>query len=62
MISLYRKGNTHVIRGTLCQMQQFDVNELEWAQSEGWLTDPKMIAELEKPKAKAKSPKKSKGE
>jgi hypothetical protein len=40
MISLYKEGNTHIIRDVSCELRQFDVNDLEYALSQGYKTSP----------------------
>ena len=47
MITLYKKGNTHIVRDIICELRQFKVNELEYALSLGYITDPKKLAEKE---------------
>ena len=41
MISLYKEGNTHIIRGVSCELKQFNVNDLEHALSLGYKTSPR---------------------
>lgn len=40
MISLYKEGNTHIIRDVSCELKQFHVNDLEYAISQGYKTSP----------------------
>lgn len=40
MIVLYKKGNTHTVRGVACIAGRFYVEELEQALSDGWITNP----------------------
>ena len=47
MITLYKPGNTHDVQGILCELKQFDVNELDYALSHGYVTDPKDTIEKE---------------
>jgi hypothetical protein len=42
-ISLYRKGNTHTIRGVICEMRVFKVRELKACVAAGWNSSPKDI-------------------
>ena len=44
-VALYRKGNTHTIRGIECEMQRFDNQHFESYLQEGWVIDPKLLAE-----------------
>ncbi len=48
-ISLYRKGNTHTIRGVVCEMQVFKVKALKNCIDTGWHASP---ADIEKPSFK----------
>lgn len=54
MITLYKKGSTHIVKGVECEIKNFNIDELESAKKEGYVTDPK---DLNK-KPKRKSPKK----
>ena len=45
MITLYKKGNTHIVRGVICELRKFGNNELDYALSIGYITDPKKIDE-----------------
>lgn len=40
MITLYKDGNTHIVRGVACELAQFEVNDLESALYSGWRTTP----------------------
>ena len=40
MITLYKKGNTHIVRGVSCELKQFGVNDLGYALSQGYNTNP----------------------
>lgn len=40
MIVLYRKGNTHTIRGHECEAKRFPANRLKQALASGWVADP----------------------
>lgn len=40
MITLYKDGNTHVVRGTECELKTFNVDQLQEALSDGWRTTP----------------------
>ena len=40
MIQLYKKGNTHTVRGIKCEVCNFNLNELEHRLKEGWVKDP----------------------
>tara|TARA_R110002096_G_scaffold20771_1_gene68084 strand:- start:427 stop:705 length:279 start_codon:yes stop_codon:yes gene_type:complete len=41
MISLYKEGNTHIIRDVNCELKQFHVDDLDYALSQGYKTNPK---------------------
>lgn len=45
MISLYKKGNTHIVRDVICELRQFSVSDLDYALSLGYITDPKKLGE-----------------
>ena len=47
MIMLYRKGNTHVIRGVECEMGRFETNRLMACLNSGWVTSPQDLLEGE---------------
>lgn len=57
MITLYKKGDTHTIKGVQCEIKNFKVDELDYAKSLGYVTDP---AELNKPKPKPRAKPKAK--
>ncbi len=59
MIQLYRKGNTHTVRGVECELRNFDAAEIDLRLAEGWVKDTSDLAE--KPK-KEKKEKKEKAE
>ena len=40
MISLYRKGDAHIVRGVKCERKVFHVDELEMRLDEGWVKSP----------------------
>lgn len=40
MITLYRKGDKHVIRGHLCEARTFSIEELDEAINDGWCSMP----------------------
>ena len=46
-ISLYRDGDTHVIRGVTCEMGRFEVHEREHALSVGWRTKPEETVDVD---------------
>jgi len=48
MIALYRKGNTHVIRGVKCEMGRFETKRLQGCLNSGWVTNPQDLLEVEK--------------
>lgn len=43
MIQLYRKGDTHTVRGIKCELCNFSNGELEYQLNEGWLKSPEDI-------------------
>ena len=45
MIALYKKGNTHTIRGIECEMGRFQNRELEARLNEGWKIKPEDLVE-----------------
>ena len=47
MIALYRKGNTHVIRGVKCEMGRFETKRLQGCLNSGWVTNPQDLLEVE---------------
>ena len=47
MITLYKKGNSHIVRGVICELRSFKTNELEFAKSLGYITDPLKLDEKE---------------
>ena len=47
MITLYKKGNTHIVRGVVCELKNFDVTELDFALSIGYITDESKLDEKE---------------
>lgn len=47
MITLYKKGNSHIVRGIICELRNFKTNELEFAKSLGYITDPLKLDEKE---------------
>ena len=49
MIALYRKGNTHVIRGVKCEMGRFETKRLQGCLNSGWVTNPQDLLEVEEP-------------
>lgn len=49
-VQLYKKGNTHNIRGVECEMVTFPVSYLHSALQQGYVTDPQTL--VEKPKGK----------
>lgn len=46
-IQLYREGDTHTVRGILCELKNFDASELDYQLKQGWLTSPEDIGEKE---------------
>lgn len=40
MITLYKKGNSHIVRGVICELRKFGNDELDYAKSLGYITDP----------------------
>ena len=54
-VQLYKKGNTHTIRGVECEMVTYPVSYLHSALQQGYVTDPQKLVEKpaeEKPKGK----------
>ena len=47
MITLYKQGNTHDVKGILCELKQFNVSELDYALSQGYVTDPNLTLGVE---------------
>lgn len=45
MITLYKKGNSHIVRGVVCELKNFDVTELDFALSQGYITDESKLDE-----------------
>lgn len=43
MIALYRKGDTHTIRGIQCEMQRFPNHQLHNMLNCGWSTSPEAL-------------------
>ena len=43
MIALYKKGNTHKIRGVECEMGRFQNRELDARLKEGWKISPEEL-------------------
>lgn len=55
-VMLYKKGDSHEIRGVKCEMQKFSVSSLESALASGWVTDPNDIKRPgRKPKVQTES-------
>ena len=51
-IQLYRAGDTHEVRGILCEVGNFEPHELDVLLAQGWAKDPKDIGGVpEEPKA-----------
>jgi len=44
---LYRKGNTHVIRGVKCDIGRFENSRLQAFLNIGWVIDPQELVEVE---------------
>ena len=42
-IQLYRAGDTHEVRGILCEVGNFEPHELDALLAQGWAKDPKDI-------------------
>lgn len=42
-IVLYRKGDSHVVRGVACEASRFEVSSLKNALAAGWVVDPSQI-------------------
>lgn len=42
-VTLYKKGNTHIIRGVECEIQNFPVEELQFAIDSGYVTSPDQL-------------------
>ena len=38
MITLYKPGCSHTVRGVQCELRRFDNKELEWAKAQGYKT------------------------
>lgn len=49
-ITLFRAGNTHEVKGVVCEAHNFMVNELEWCLSQGWVTSPEEIENVSEEK------------
>ena len=47
MIALYRKGNSHNVRGIVCEVGRFHSSKLKQRLLEGWVIDPKLINAIE---------------
>jgi catabolite regulation protein CreA len=45
MIQLYRKGDTHEIRGVTCEVCNFDISMMNEMLKEGWVKDPAELVE-----------------
>ena len=43
MISLYKEGNSHIVRGVICELRQFKPDEIDYALSLGYVTSPDSI-------------------
>lgn len=43
MICLYKKGNTHIVRGVNCTLERFKPDDLDYALSLGYVVDPTQI-------------------
>lgn len=54
-IALYKKGDTHVVRGVTCEMARFEINEMENALSLGWKKSPEDTIEQVKVRTKRKA-------
>lgn len=52
-VSLYRKGTTHTIRGTLCEMGKFSPGEVHTQLKNGWFKSPGEAYGIQDEKAKA---------
>ncbi len=39
-VILYKRGDTHEVRGIKCEAKRFSVNSLKSALSQGWVTRP----------------------
>ena len=46
MITLYKKGNSHIVRGVVCELRNFDATELDFALSLGYKTDESKLEDL----------------
>jgi len=51
MIALYRAGKTHTVRGIVCEIGRFPLEQMEEKLQLGWLKTPE---EINKPKHKPK--------
>lgn len=45
MISLYKSGNSHTVRGVVCEIGRFPAAKLSQRLGEGWFTCPTQIDE-----------------
>ena len=45
MITLYKKGNSHIVRGVVCELRNFETTELDFAKSIGYITDESKLEE-----------------
>ena len=41
--AMYRAGETHNVRGTVCEMKVFEIPEIESATAEGWVMSPEEV-------------------
>lgn len=58
MIALYKKGDTHKVRGIECTVARFEIIEMEDKLKEGWLKSPEELIKPAKQKKKSANPKK----
>lgn len=42
---LYKKGNTHTVRGIDCELKNFDLAEVDYQLKNGWFLSPEELAE-----------------
>jgi hypothetical protein len=49
MVIIYRKGNTHQIRGIECEKSMVDALELDQYLSDGWVVRPEDLIKYEEP-------------
>jgi len=47
MITLYKKGNSHIVRGVVCELRNFETTEFDYALSLGYITDESKLDEKE---------------